>query len=1088
MMKKIFCSIVMMLAGLTAQAWTGEVKVETPNMLMLLHANEGQDLRLDYFGAKTATMDELRASGTAIDFPALPAFGTVDMIHLPAVAVMHANGDQNLELTVTDVAPLSSPDGDTRGSQGAYSGTVITMRDKLQPVTVKVYYKAYRDVDMIETWTTIEHQEKKAITLKRFDSGHLTVRRGDVWLTHLHGDWAAETDVTQEALTRGVKTIRNSDGARNSHLDAPEVMLSLDGRPQENSGRTIGAALCWNGNFEIRINTTDKNYHHLYAGICPQASEYVLEPQQVFETPHLALTYSEEGLGGASRNFHRWARTCGMLHRGMNVGDILLNSWEGLYFDINEERMMQMMDDIAQFGGELFVMDDGWFGDKYQRNNDSSTLGDWVTDKKKLPNGLSVLCGYAAKKGIKFGIWIEPEMVNTKSELFEQHPDWALQTKGRELKQGRGGTQVVLDMTNPKVQDFVFKVVDNLMTQYPEIAYIKWDANASIQNLGSLYLPMTKQGNLYVDYQLGLLKVLKRVREKYPDLVIQDCASGGGRANYGLLPYYDEFWVSDNTDALQRVYIQWGTSFFFPANAMAAHINHCPYWNTGKRVIPVKFRCDVAMSGRLGIELQPKDMTQEERSQVETCFRDYKKLRPIVQTGDLYRLISPYDKKGVSALMYKTAEDACLFVYKIENLYGQTLPRIRLAGLTPDATYTLTEMNIRAGEKPCALSGKQFTGKFLMDVGIEMPLWEDYASRVFLLSAQTQGRQQLIGWLSGIQSKGYMVGHQDDPFYGVKWGYGRENEVPVCREHGRSDVLETTGDYPAVMGFDLGGIEMGDAKNLDSVPFTRIREELLAHVRRGGMVTLSWHPRNPVTTIEGGGNAGQKFPEGTAWDNGDSTIVSSILPGGSQHQKFQLWMQRVADFLKTLQTDGQRVPIIFRPWHENNGTWFWWGSKQCTPQQFRALWNMLQDYLLAEGFDNLLWSWSPNLGVKTSDFDTYPGDARVDLIGLDAYQWGTEEDFVKQVNADLTVLSGFAAEKAKPIALTECGLKNMTDPTWYSRVLQPQMEKYPLSYFLLWRNHVKEFFGPVPGEPCGDDFKKMAAQPRALMLKDICNQ
>ena len=724
-MKKKMIMACVLLAAVPAMAWQGDVTIETPGVQMLLHADEGKDLRMAYFGAKVATMQEVRDAGAAFDFPVLPAFGTVDAIHLPALQVQHANGDQNLELQVSD---YNTTDG------GSAIVHVFTMKDKLLPVTVKVYYKAYKAVDMIETWTAIEHQEKKAIIVKRYDSGQLTIRRGDVWVTHLHGDWASETDVTQEPLTRGVKMIRNSDGTRNSHLDAPELMLSLDGKPQENYGRTIGAALCWSGNFELRINTTNKSEHHLYAGIDPQAAQYILEPRQVLETPHLSLTYSEEGMGGVSRNFHRWARTCGMFHRGMNVGDILLNSWEGLYFDINEERMVQMMDDIKQLGGELFVMDDGWFGDKYQRNNDSSTLGDWVVDKKKLPGGLKALTDAARQRGIKFGIWIEPEMVNTKSELFEKHPEWTLQTKGRELKQGRGGTQAVLDMTNPQVQEFVFKVVDDLLTQHPEIAYIKWDANAPIQNYGSLYLPMQKQTNLYVDYHLGLLKTLQRIREKYPKIVIQDCASGGGRANYGLLPYFDEFWVSDNTDALQRVYIQWGTSLFFPANAMAAHINHCPYWNTGKRVIPVKFRCDVAMSGRLGIELQPKDMTKEERSQVETCFRDYKELRNVVQTGDLYRLISPYDRKGLAALMYKGNQNAAvLFIYKVENYYGQPLPRIRLAGLNPNQTYTLTEKNVRVGEKPCALSGKQFTGKFLMDVGIEVPLWEDYASRVFML-------------------------------------------------------------------------------------------------------------------------------------------------------------------------------------------------------------------------------------------------------------------------------------------------------------------------------------------------------------------
>ncbi len=721
-MKAIQITFLSLILSMPSMAWKGEVTIETPTIQLLLHADEGQDLRMAYFGSKTATMQEVRDAGDDINFSALPAFGTVDMIHLPAIQIEHANGDQNLELRVENVELKDEANAKTH---------VFTMQDKLMPVTVKVFYKAYKNVDIIETWTEFTHQEKKAVTLKRYDSGHLTIRRGNVWMTHLHGDWASETDITQEPLTRGLQIIRNSDGARNAHLDAPEVMFSLDGQPQENYGRTIGAALCWSGNFELRVNTTDKNFHHFYAGIDPQASQYVLEPKQAFETPHLAMTYSEKGMGGVSRNFHRWARTEGMLHRGTNMGDILLNSWEGLYFDINDERMLKMMDDIKELGGELFVMDDGWFGDKYQRNNDSSTLGDWVTDKKKLPNGLKALCDAAKERGIKFGIWIEPEAVNTKSELFEKHPEWALQTKGRELKLGRGGTQLVLDMTNPKVQDFAFNIVDDLLTQYPEISYIKWDANASIQNVGSLYLPMAKQVNLYVDYHLGLLKVLQRIREKYPNVVIQDCASGGGRANYGMLPYFDEFWVSDNTDALQRVYIQWGTSLFFPANAMAAHINHCPYWNTGGRIIPVKFRCDVAMSGRLGIELQPKDMTQEERSQVEECFKDYKQIRQVVQTGDLYRLISPYDKKGIASLMYTKGNNAVLFVYKVDNYYGQPLPRIRMAGLNPDITYTLNEKNVRVGQKPCALDGKHFTGKFLMSVGIEVPLWDDYASRVF---------------------------------------------------------------------------------------------------------------------------------------------------------------------------------------------------------------------------------------------------------------------------------------------------------------------------------------------------------------------
>ncbi|MBR6187490.1 MAG: alpha-galactosidase [Prevotella sp.] len=721
MKAKLFFSLFTLLP-LATFAWQGEVTIETPNTQLLLTANEGGDLRQSYYGNKSATLQELRNAGDDLSFHALPAYGTVDAAQLPALQVQHFDGDLNLELQVTNY--------ESRNETAAVVHT-FTMADKLMPLTVKVFYKAYKNVDVIETWTEISHQEKKAIILKRFDSGQLTLRQGDVWVTHLHGNWGAEAEPTMEPLKKGIKTIRNSDGARNSHLDAPELMLSLDGRPQEQTGRTIGLALCWSGNYELRMNTMSHREHHVYAGIDPVSSEYVLEPNEPFETPHLAMTYSDEGMGGVSRNFHNWARKEGMFHRGMKTGDILLNSWEGIYLDITEEKIIKMMDDIAAFGGELFVMDDGWFGDKYPRKVDNSSLGDWVVDKNKLPNGIKALTDAAKQRKIKFGIWIEPEMTNTTSELYEQHPDWVLQAKGREMKLGRGGTQIVLDMTNPKVQDFVFSIVDNLMTQYPEISYIKWDANASIQNYGSLYLPKSKQNNIYIDYHRGLIKTLQRIRAKYPDLVIQDCASGGGRANYGLLPYFDEFWVSDNTDALQRVYIQYGTSLFFPANAMAAHINHCPYWNTGKRVIPVKFRCDVAMSGRLGIELQPKDMTDEERQQCTTCFADYKRLRPIVQTGDLYRLVSPYDRKGMAALMYSLKGEAVLFVYKTENFCDQLLPRLRLAGLNPDKTYTLTERNIRVGEKPCSLNGKQFTGRFLMDVGIEVPLWEDYASRVF---------------------------------------------------------------------------------------------------------------------------------------------------------------------------------------------------------------------------------------------------------------------------------------------------------------------------------------------------------------------
>ena len=727
-MNRYLVSSLLALCTAPAFAWQGKVEVITPNTTMLLQANEGEDLRMAYYGAKVANPWQVSEAGDDLNFSAMPAFGTVDMIHLPALQIKHANGDINLELNVDDVA--THDEGNARV-------TVVTMKDKLQPVTVKLFYKAYITVDVIETWTEISHKEKRAITLKRYDSGQLTLRRGNVWLTHMHGNWAAEAVPTQEPLTPGLKVIRNTDGARNAHCDAPEIMLSLDGKPQERTGRTIGAALCWSGNYEIRVNTADSKTHHVYVGIDPQSSEYVLSPGETFATPHLALSYSDKGIGGVSRNFHYWARHEGMLHNGNGVRDMLLNSWEGIYFDITEKKIVDMMDDIKSMGGELFVMDDGWFGDKYPRNNDSTSLGDWVVDKNKLPGGIEALCKAAKERGLKFGIWLEPEAANTKSEFYEKHPDWVLQTPGRELKLGRGGTQLVLDMINPKVQDFVYNIVDGMLTKYPEIAYIKWDANASIQNCGSKYLASDRQQNMYVDYHRGLLKVMERIRAKYPDVVIQDCASGGGRANYGLLPYFDEFWTSDNNDALQRIYIQWSTSYFFPSNAMAQHIAGSPYHMTG-RVMPIKFRCDVAMSGRLGMELQPRNMTDEERAQCTTAITDYKNMRQTVQLGNLYRLVSPYDRDGYASLMYvdDVRQNAVLFAYKMENFINMTMPRLCLDGLDVNATYVLHERNVKHGDKPSSLDGKTFTGDFLMQVGVEMPLDGDYASRVFEITKQ----------------------------------------------------------------------------------------------------------------------------------------------------------------------------------------------------------------------------------------------------------------------------------------------------------------------------------------------------------------
>ena len=383
--------------------------------------------------------------------------------------------------------------------------------------------------------------------------------------------------------------------------------------------------------------------------------------------------------------------------------------------------MKEMMKDWAGIGGEMFVMDDGWFGDKYPRNDDHSSLGDWRVNKTKLPGGIGALVKEATADGLKFGIWIEPEMANTKSEFYEKHPDWVLRGKGRELSTGRGGTQVVLDLTNPKVQDFVFHVVDDLMTENPDLAYIKWDCNAPLMDYGSPYLPADKQSQIYVDYQLGLLKTLQRIRAKYPKLVIQDCSSGGGRINYGMLPYFDEFWGSDDTDAKMRLFIQWGELNYFPAMAIAAHVSAERNHQTG-RVTPIKFRLDVAMTGRLGMELQPSQMSKADFAFAKRGIAAYKQIRDVVQLGDLYRLHSPYEGDGVASLMYVSNDKsrAAFFAYNYDYRINQKIPSVQLSGLDPDRNYRIKDLTPWDEKRPCSLDGKVISGKTLMEVGLNL--------------------------------------------------------------------------------------------------------------------------------------------------------------------------------------------------------------------------------------------------------------------------------------------------------------------------------------------------------------------------------
>jgi hypothetical protein len=396
----------------------------------------------------------------------------------------------------------------------------------------------------------------------------------------------------------------------------------------------------------------------------------------------------------------------------MRPGSPLLNNWETTYFDFDQSKLTKLFDGAAEMGVDLFLLDDGWFGNKYPRDNDKAGLGDWQENKKKLPDGIGYLVQAAAKKGLKFGIWLEPEMVNPKSELYEQHPDWILKLPNRPESYSRN--QLVLDLVNPKVQDFVFHVVDDLLTRNPGLAYIKWDCNRPMTNAWS---PSLKEhpSHLFIEYTRSLYKVLDRIRAKYPHLPMMLCSGGGGRTDYAALRYFTEFWPSDNTDGLERIFIQWGYSYFFPANTIAAHVT-----NSGKTSL--KFRTDVAMMDKLGYDIKVGEMTPPEMQFTQEAIRTYKRLSETIWQGDLYRLVSPYEANR-AVLQYVSGDKtkSVLFHYVLNVRRRDLFNRVRLEGLDAAASYRVTEVNLYPGTRSKNnWDGKVWSGYELMNTGLDL--------------------------------------------------------------------------------------------------------------------------------------------------------------------------------------------------------------------------------------------------------------------------------------------------------------------------------------------------------------------------------
>ena len=702
------------------------IDISTANTSLVLAVRNDGIVHQLHYGAKVnakefadAPYAEGRYGSGAQAYPATGG----RFLGTPALHLKYADGTHNTELRYIS-HDISEADGVTV--------TSIVLKDYVTNVLVTLYYEAYQAEDVIVTHAEIHNGGKKALTMLDYASGAISINANTYLLSHVTGTWAQEWQLESTLLSHGVKTIGSRAGVQTTQTSNPFFLLSLDSPVlNEDSGEVVAGALAWSGNWAINFDYDVEDRVTITGGINPYASAYPLASGATFRTPDMVWTRSDQGAGGVSRNMHRWARRF-CIYDGGKLCPILLNSWEGAYFTFNTQTIVRMIDDAASMGLEMFVLDDGWFGNKYPRNSDNAGLGDWQVNTSKLPEGIGYLASYAHSKGLKFGIWIEPEMVNPASELAEKHPEWVVQSPGRELYETRN--QWVLDLSNPAVQDFVFGIFDGIMQSSPDIDYIKWDLNRMVVSFGSPYLGEA-QDRFFIEYTQGFYSVMRRIREKYPRTMVQCCSSGPGRVDYGELNWFNEVWTSDDTDALERVGMQHAMSLVYPACIMASHVSTVPN-HQSRNVTPLKFRFDVACQGRLGLELQPKYLSDSEMALVRRCVESYKGYRYIVETGDLYRLGTPWGNDFYGA-MYVTPDKkhAVVYTYCIgfRQLACEGQP-FRLKGLDPQKKYRVTEQNV---DESCWWGdGGKFSGAFLASGAFNPHLPALYSSAVFVLQAE----------------------------------------------------------------------------------------------------------------------------------------------------------------------------------------------------------------------------------------------------------------------------------------------------------------------------------------------------------------
>ncbi len=644
---------------------------------------------------------------------------------MPALSAVYADGSRNVKL-IYDSYRITKGKPILKGLPATYvesddeADTLeITLVDKIKGLKVILMYTAYAHIDAITRSVRVINESQDDIILEKVLSASVDFETADYDFMDFHGGWGKERYLERTPLRHGVQSIDSKRGSSSHQLNPFFVMASKEAN--EEYGQAYGFNFVYSGNFTAGVEVDQVDKCRAWIGLNEYDFSWKLEPQDEFQAPEAVMVYSGKGLGEMSRTFHRLYRK--RLVRGKYRDEprpILVNNWEGTYFDFDEAKILGIAKEAKELGIELMVLDDGWFG---KRNDDTSSLGDWFVNREKLPDGITGLAKKVTELGLKFGLWFEPEMVSPDSELYRAHPDWCIHVPDRVRTQCRN--QLTLDLSRREVCDYIVDTVGSILDE-ADISYVKWDMNRNMSELGSAGLPADRQKEMPHRYMLGLYDVMERIVSAHPEVLFEGCSGGGGRFDPGILHYMPQIWTSDDTDAVERLRIQYGTSMAYPISAMGAHVSAAPNHQTG-RLTSLKMRGDVAMSGNFGYELDLMKFTDEEKEEVKSQVAQYKELRTFIQAGDMYRLKSPfksaYNDGNDTAWMFISEDGKDIFAayFRISIVVNGGIYRMKFTALDPDATYEVV------GE------GKQYSGDELMYIGIAFEMWGDYTSKTWRL-------------------------------------------------------------------------------------------------------------------------------------------------------------------------------------------------------------------------------------------------------------------------------------------------------------------------------------------------------------------